>query len=204
MKGQLSIEFMIVFTGLLIIFATITMPLYNQSRLDAEKVTKIAEAREAANALVGALNTIYASGPGSKLTIEYSLPQGVAAVYLGGYERLDVDGLIATGGRVPINGRADVQILLDFNGDGAWDGNREAVVLVDTILPSRWDENSVELDDSWVDENCVHVEENLKVGFSYGTLTQRTIHRTTLTYNFTPSFVYPRRILIIDEIVGGT
>ena len=75
MRGQLSIEFMIVLTGFLIIAATISMPIYNQARSDAEKMTKLSEAREAANILANALNSTYASGPRSKITIEYSLPK---------------------------------------------------------------------------------------------------------------------------------
>ena len=161
LRGQLSIEFMIVLTGLLIVVATVTMPIYNQARFDAEKMTKLTEAREAANTLANALNNLYASGPGSKLTIEYWLPQGVVAVYMGGYESLEIDGVYTTDESVPRNGRADVQIRLDFNNDGMWDNNREAVVIVDTLLPSRWDENAAARGDSWVKENCVHVEDTI-------------------------------------------
>lgn len=114
MRGQLSVEFIIVLTGLVIVVATITMPMYNQARSDAEKVTKLLEAREAANTLANALNTLYASGPGSKLTIEYSLPQGVVTVYMGGYDKLEADGVLTTDETVPINGRADIQIWLDL------------------------------------------------------------------------------------------
>jgi len=201
-KGQLSIEFIIVLTGLLIVVATIAMPIYNQARSDAEKLAKLSEAREAANKIANALNNLYASGPGSKLTIEYLLPQGVSAVYIGGYEKLDFDGLVTADETVPINGRADIQIWLDLNGDGMWDNKREAVIIVDTILPSRWNENAVERGDDWVKENCVHVEENsLKVGSIYRTLRETTLHRTTLTYSYDPTHAYPRRIVVLDEII---
>ncbi len=181
--------------------ATVTMPIYNQARFDAEKLSKLAEAREAANSLATALNTLYASGPGSRLTIEYSLPQGVAAVYLGGYEELEVDGLVTTDESVPVNGHADIQIWLDLNGDGTWDNTRESVVILNTILPSRWNENATARGVSWVIENCVHVEDiNLDVGAAYGTLSQRTNHRTTLTYYYDHGHEYSRRIVVLDEI----
>ena len=200
-KGQLSLEFIIVLTGLLLVVATVTMPVYDQSRSDAEKVTKLSEAREAANILAGALNNLYAGGPGSRVAVEYSLPPGVVSVLMCGYDQVEVDGLLTIDETVPINGRADVQIWLDFNGDGLWDGEREAVVIVDTILPSRWYADATERGGDWVEENCVHVEENgLKVGSVHGTLSGRTIHNTVLEYLSTHSHQYRRRIVVLDEI----
>ena len=97
-----------------------------------------------------------------------------------------------------------VEYRWDYDGDGNWDNNRESVVIVDTILPSRWDENAAEHDEDWIRENSVHVEDgNLKVGPGYGTIVSRTLHRTTLTYYYNPTNTYPRRILVLDEIVEG-
>lgn len=193
---------MIVLTGLLIIVAVTTMPLYDKARADAEKVTKLADAREAANTLANAVNTLYASGPGAKQVIEYWLPKGVVAIYIGGYENLNVDGVDTTDEDVSRNGRADVQIWLDLNGDGALDNKREAVVIVDTLLPSRWYENGDARAENWMKENCLHVEDkNLKVGSAHGTLIKRTLHRTTLTYCYNPGYMYPRRIVVSDEII---
>ncbi len=112
-RGQLSIEFLVVISGLLIILATITMPMYNQARADAEKVSKLADAREAANMIANALNTVYATGVGSKQTVEYWLPKGVASVSF-------VDGA---------ENRVYVEIELNFE--------RDNVVQINTILPSE-------------------------------------------------------------------
>ena len=122
MRGQLSIEFLVVVSGLLIILATITIPMYNQARADADKVSKLADAREAANTLTNALNTVYASGVGSKQTIEYWLPKSVTSVSF-------VDGA---------ENRVDVKIELNLESDN--------VVQVSTTLPSRDDENRVIVD----------------------------------------------------------
>lgn len=195
-RGQLAIEFLIVVSGLLIILASITMPLYNQARADAEKVSNLADAREVANTLVSAINTLYASGPGSKQIIEYWLPKGVVALRAGGYENVDVDGIDTTDEDVAINGRADVQIWFDFDGDGAWDNERDAVVLVDTLLPSKWDEGGNELEKSWVDENCIHIEDD---NFSLDSA-HRTYHRVTLEYVY-ENIMYNRRITVFDEII---
>jgi hypothetical protein len=87
--------------------------MYNSARADAEKVTKLADAREAANTLVNATNTVYAAGVGSKQTIEYWLPQGVVSVsFVGGTEN-----------------RLDVKVELNLE--------RNNVVQVATILPSE-------------------------------------------------------------------
>ncbi len=115
MRGQLSIEFIIVLSGLLLIIATVTMPMYNSARADAEKISKLADAREAANTLVNATNTVYAAGVGSRQTIEYWLPQGVVSVsFVSGTENcLDV--------RIELNLESDnavqVSTLLSEDGD---------------------------------------------------------------------------------------
>ncbi|MBC7219733.1 MAG: hypothetical protein H5T49_06365 [Hadesarchaea archaeon] len=201
MKGQLSIEFLAVMAGLLIVVATVTLPMYAQANSDVNKLSKISEAKSAANVLATGLNNVYATGPGSSMTVEYSLPAGVLAVFLGGYENLDVDGIVTTNETVPINGRADIQILMDFNNDGLWDNTRESTIIVDTMLPSRWNEDRTDRGEDWVRDNCVHVEENgLRVGPEYATLSSRTFHLTTLIYRYDPSSKYPRRIVVLDEI----
>ena len=202
MRGQLSIEFLIVFVGMMMILATVTYPLYDKAREDADKMATQLDAREAANTLANAVNTLYASGSGAKLVIEYWLPSGTTAVFIGGYENDNVDGVNTTDGSVSKNGRADVQIRLDLDGNGYWDNTCESVVLVDTLLPSRWDENGTARTTSWVRDNCVHVEDNnLRVGSAYSTLTRRTYHRTTLTFYDNAAQTYDRRITVSDSIL---
>jgi len=122
LRGQLSVEFIVVMSGLLIILAAVTMPMYNQARADAEKVSKLADAREAANTLVNAINVVYATGIGSRQTVEYWLPPGVVSVSF-------VDGA---------ENRVDVKIEMDLESDN--------VMQVSTILPGRDDENRVIVD----------------------------------------------------------
>jgi len=195
------VEFIIVLTGMLLVVAAVSIPIQSQARSDIEKMTKLVETKEAANILAGAVNNLYAGGPGSKISVEYYLPQGVVAVRMCGYDQAEVDGLLTADATIPINGRADIQVFLDFDGDGLWDNKREAIVVIDTILPSRWYEDAAERDNDWVRENCVHVEESsLKVGSVYGTLSGRTLHLTNLTYLFDPAQAYPRMVVIKDEI----
>jgi len=195
-SGQFSVEFMIVITFLLIALATISMPMYNRARADAQKASDLADAREAASALANALNTVYAGSVGSKQTIEYWLPKGVAAVYADA----DIDGVDTDNDGIPDNpprnGCLDVQIWFDLNGDNIPElGNREAVVVVETILPSRWDENGNPKQD-W-ENQCPKIEdENLRVD-----ITHRTLHQVTITYVYSAGYAQPRRIAIVDNII---
>jgi hypothetical protein len=172
--GQLSLEFMIVFVGLLMIVASVTYPLYDQAREDADRLNRLSEAREAANALANALSSLYASGPGSKQTIEYWLPEGVVEIYA----NLGEDGVDTPDEDVSPNGRMDVQILFDFDGDDTWDNTRNSVVLVNTLLPSDRYENGESRDNEWVRENAVHIQDG-KLILNH---LARTYHRTTLEY----------------------
>lgn len=91
------------------------MPMYNQARADAEKVSKLADAHEAANTLVNAINLVYAAGVGSQQTVEYWLPPGVVSVSF-------VDGT---------ENRVDIKIELDQESDN--------VMQVSTILSSTYE-----------------------------------------------------------------
>ncbi len=175
MKGQLSLEFMIVFVGLLLIVGSITYPLYETSRNKAERLNTLAEARKAATLLATALNSVYAGGPGSRQTVEFWLPRGVVNIEMNTLN----DGVVTSDGAVQPNGRIDVQVFFDFNGDENWDNTRDSVVIVETLLPSAWDENGNERSSSWLTENAIQIirDEN----FIYDSI-HRTKHRVTLEY----------------------
>jgi len=195
-SGQFSVEFMIIIAFLLIALATITIPMYDRARADAQRASDLADARGTASILANALNIVYADGAGSKQTIGYWLPKGVVVVYAD----TDIDGLDTDNNGIPDNpprnGRLDVQIWFDLNGDNLPElGNREAVVLVETILPSKWDENG-NLRQGW-ENQCPKVEdENLRIN-----PTHRTLHQVTITYTYRASYAQPRRITIVDNII---
>lgn len=111
-KGQFSIEFIIVLGVLLTLIASISLPLYESSSTKARRLTKLTQAREAANKLAGALNTVYAGGIGARQTVEYSLPQSVEQIQVGV--------------SVPPDNRAGVKIGMSW----------ENIVLVKTLLPT--------------------------------------------------------------------
>lgn len=178
LKGQLSMEFMIVFVGMLMIAASVTYPLYDDARAGADKLNKLLEGRNAAAKLANALNVLYAGGPGSKQTVEYSLPKGVVNIYV----HMDMDGVTTTDGSISKNGRTDIHVQFDFDGDSKWDNTLDSLVLFDTILPSRWYENGDEIDDNWLIENGMGIQDwSLSIDSAH-----RTYHRVTLDYRFEP------------------
>lgn len=124
-SGQFSVEFVIVLGVLLVLIASVTMPMYRSAEEDAQQVTRLAEAREAANKIASALNTVYSGGVGSKQTVEYRLPGRVLKILV----RENIDG---TDG-VPLDNRADVQIWFNWEGDN--------VVVINTLLPSVYHES---------------------------------------------------------------
>lgn len=98
---------------MLIILATVTMPVYESARADAERAAKLADAREVANAIAGTLNTVYAGSIGSWQTVEYRLPEGVSSIsFESGAEN-----------------RISIRIVLNLKG--------ENTVQVSTLLPSK-------------------------------------------------------------------
>lgn len=193
----MGLEFLIIFSSLMVLLAALTLPLYQEARDKARKFSVLAETRETAGKIAAAINAVYGAGAGARTQTEVWFPKEVVGIQIGGYGNLDVDGLVASDGEIRKNGRADVRILLDFDGDGKWDNKLGSTVVVDTLLPSRWWENGEERGGRWVRENGVHVEENffLLPGM-------RTKHKLTFTFVYDPFHTYPRRILLLDEVMG--
>lgn len=195
-SGQFSVEFIIIIAFLVIALATITLPMYARARGDAQNASNLADAREAGSILANALNTVYADGVGSKQTIECWLPKGVAAVYADA----DIDGVDTDNDGIPDNpqrnGHLEVQVWFDLNGDNTPEfGNREAVVLVETILPSKWDDNGNTLQ-NWENQVPKIWDENMRID-----PTHRTLHQITLTYTYTSSSAQPRLITVVDKTI---
>jgi len=169
---------MIIFVGLLIIVGGITYPLHSTSRVKAEQLVTLAEARSSGVIVANAIQNLYTSGIGSKQTVEYWLPKGVAEFRI----NPGSDGIAASDASVLPNGRMDVGILLDFDGDGVWDNERDTTVLIETLLPSQWYDNGDSRDNAWVRENAVQIhDENFKLNPLY-----RCKHRTTFEFYYGP------------------
>lgn len=85
-RGQFSIEFIVVFGALVMIVATTTIPLYQNSRGSVGKIKNMTLAKETADKFVHSINSAYIEGPGAKKTINYTLPEGVENIKIGDSE----------------------------------------------------------------------------------------------------------------------
>lgn len=120
-RGQFSLEFIIVLGALLTVLATISIPLYANSRNTAGKLTKTMKAREAANELALSLNSVYTGSVDTSNPATYWLPRNVIEI-----------------GELPIDNELNVKIILEHNG-------KNIEITVPTLLPGSW-ENRVFLE----------------------------------------------------------
>ncbi|KXB06601.1 hypothetical protein AKJ52_01960 [candidate division MSBL1 archaeon SCGC-AAA382C18] len=118
-RGQFTVEFILVLAVFLTVMATVSMPLYNNSRDTAQEGTELMKAREAAGEIASALDTLYASGIGARKKTTFWLPENVSEV-----SAKAVDNELAVTITVKMNETREVQS--------------------DTLLPSDW-ENRMDL-----------------------------------------------------------
>lgn len=68
-KGQASVEYLLLALVFLIIIGSVTVPLINQGINDSLDVSHSSDASAAINSLANAIGVVYANGPGSMRTI---------------------------------------------------------------------------------------------------------------------------------------
>ena len=119
-KGQFTIEFVVVLALFLTVLATVSIPLYNNSRDTAEQTKVTMRAREAANRLVSGINSAYSGGTGTSRQASYWLPAEVTKIET-----------------VPLENETFVKLTLDLE--------KNETVRVDTMLPAAWSDR-VEID----------------------------------------------------------
>ncbi len=79
-KGQLSAEYLLMIAVLLLIMATITIPLVGRSIDASNDVSWTSDANRAVDSLVNAVNVVYSNGPQSKRTINFYIPKNMTFV----------------------------------------------------------------------------------------------------------------------------
>lgn len=66
MRGQTAIEYLVVFSAVLLFFASVTLvQMINPSKEAARDTLYLSQARSAADTIAGAINTVYANGQGA-------------------------------------------------------------------------------------------------------------------------------------------
>lgn len=75
--GQISLEYMLIFTISLIILIVFTMPLVNRSMETTLDVSDSLKIKSDLSKIASSINTVYGEGQGSKQTVNVYVPQSV-------------------------------------------------------------------------------------------------------------------------------
>jgi len=76
MRGQSAIEYLLIFSAVLVVFAMVTLGEMVNPTADAGRDTLyLSQARSAADAIAGAVNSVYANGQGATKSVGFSIDQ---------------------------------------------------------------------------------------------------------------------------------
>ena len=74
MRGQTAVEYLLIFSAVLMIFATVTFAqMINPASEAARDALYLSQARSAADAIAGAIDTVYANGQGAVKSVSISM-----------------------------------------------------------------------------------------------------------------------------------
>lgn len=74
MRGQTAVEYLLIFSTVLVLFASVTMvQMINPATDAANDTLYLSQARSAADAIAGAIDTVYANGPGAVKSVSFQM-----------------------------------------------------------------------------------------------------------------------------------
>jgi uncharacterized protein (UPF0333 family) len=77
MRGQSAVEYLLIFSAMLVILATVTLgQMINPAQEAGRDTLYLSQARSAADAIVGAMNSVYANGQGAVKSVGFSIDRG--------------------------------------------------------------------------------------------------------------------------------
>ncbi len=79
-KGQVSVEYLLVILVILVIFGSISIPLVQNSISSSMGISQVSDAKTAVSSIANAVNVVYANGPGAKRTVSVYIPEDVSLV----------------------------------------------------------------------------------------------------------------------------
>lgn len=80
-KGQVSVEYLLVILVVLIVLGTVTIPMIGSSVSSSSDVSKASDAKTAVDTIANAVNLVYANGPGAKRTLSVYMPVDSTLLY---------------------------------------------------------------------------------------------------------------------------
>ncbi len=76
MRGQSAIEYLLIFSTVLVLFATVTLgQMINPGQEAAKDALYLSQARSAVDAIGGAINTVYSDGQGAVKSVSFQIDQ---------------------------------------------------------------------------------------------------------------------------------
>ncbi len=74
MRGQSAVEYLLIFSAVLVIFAAVTFgQMINPAQEAARDTLYLSQARSAADAISGAINSVYANGQGAVKSVSFQM-----------------------------------------------------------------------------------------------------------------------------------
>ena len=73
-KGQASVEYLLLIVVILIILASVTIPLVSSSVNSTMDISRASDAKNAIQNIANAVDLVYANGPGAKRTVNVYIP----------------------------------------------------------------------------------------------------------------------------------
>ncbi len=113
-KGQASAEYLLLLVVLLIILASVTIPLVANSVNASMDVSKSSDTKNALQSIANAVNIVYANGPGSKRTIDIYMSQN-GNISVNNNQPRSIYQLVALSGSQPpknITANIDASIII--------------------------------------------------------------------------------------------
>lgn len=76
MRGQSAVEYLLIFSAVLVIFAVVTIgQMINPTQEAGRDMLYLSQARSAADAIAGAVNSVYANGQGATKSVGFTIDQ---------------------------------------------------------------------------------------------------------------------------------
>lgn len=74
MRGQAAVEYLLIFSAVLVIFATVTFgQMINPAQEAGRDTLYLSQARSAADAIAGAINSVYSNGKGAVKSVSFPM-----------------------------------------------------------------------------------------------------------------------------------
>jgi uncharacterized protein (UPF0333 family) len=113
-KGQASVEYLLLALVFLIIIGTVSVPLIGNTIINSEDVSHSSDASAAINSIANAVGVVYSNGPGAVRTINVYFSRGGTLDYNSANSTIEMPvNLTSTGTNKVID--ANVPIAVSFN-----------------------------------------------------------------------------------------